>query len=389
MSHLFDAPGAGVALPQPPQQQQQQHPHRCRCCRRIRSPHNARPPLQPHQHKTRDASLHASKATIDDALSADYWRRLAAAVARGPPPAAAADGSGGSGGDAEPPPLHVGDAATMAAARPAAVQPARAKDLRAQVDEAGVAQVSAAELGLPPALVASLARGVEGLLRAGWPASFVVVFDEAWALIERASALVAAATGAGNACNMDVLAWFVDPNLGHAGFSPHRDRQPDDAAATFRPSDGSAMYATCWVALTDAVPENSCLYVLPRYADPGYTEGDPDDENAPDPLSRALASKEAYQHVRALPCPAGAAALFTHRIIHWGAAGRKGYPTPRISISFGCADDSYEPPYFDRGHLPFPPLELRVALTAAQQLAYHERFPATARCARGAGGFSV
>lgn len=66
---------------------------------------------------------------------------------------------------------------------------------------------------------------------------------------------------------------YVDPNKGHAGFSPHRDRQPPDAAATFRP-DGSAMYSTCWVALTDAVPDNSCLYVLPRHADPGYVDGD-------------------------------------------------------------------------------------------------------------------
>jgi hypothetical protein len=50
----------------------------------------------------------------------------------------------------------------------------------------------------------------------------------------------------GNACNLDILAWYVDPNAGQAGFSPHRDRQPDDAAATFR-RDGSAMYATAWV----------------------------------------------------------------------------------------------------------------------------------------------
>jgi hypothetical protein len=68
--------------------------------------------------------------------------------------------------------------------------------------------------------------------------------SQAWLLIERMSSLMAAATG--NACNMDVLAWYVDPNAGAAGFSPHRDRQPGDAAATFR-ADGSAMYTTAWV----------------------------------------------------------------------------------------------------------------------------------------------
>lgn len=34
---------------------------------------------------------------------------------------------------------------------------------------------------------------------------------------------------------------YVDPNDGATGFPPHRDRQPDDSPATFRP-DGSAMW---------------------------------------------------------------------------------------------------------------------------------------------------
>lgn len=58
---------------------------------------------------------------------------------------------------------------------------------------------------------------------------------------------------------------YVDPSRGDAGFSPHRDRQPDSSPATFRP-DGTAMYATLWLPLTDATPENSCLYVIPRWA---------------------------------------------------------------------------------------------------------------------------
>lgn len=50
-----------------------------------------------------------------------------------------------------------------------------------------------------------------------------------------------------------------------------------------------------------------------RFADPGYYEGDPEDDDAPDPLTAALPNKEAYQHIRALPCPAGSACIFTHR----------------------------------------------------------------------------
>ncbi len=53
--------------------------------------------------------------------------------------------------------------------------------------------------------------------------------------------------------------------------------------------------------------------VLPRCrpADPGYATGDADD--GPDPLQVALASKESYQCIRALPAEAGAAVVFTHR----------------------------------------------------------------------------
>ncbi|KAF6257515.1 hypothetical protein COO60DRAFT_1223221 [Scenedesmus sp. NREL 46B-D3] len=215
---------------------------------------------------------------------------------------------------------------------------------------------------------------VVSLIRHGWPPSLLVVYDEAWALVQQASALMADATG-GNRVNMDILAWYVDPSRGDAGFSPHRDRQPDDTPATFRP-DGSAMYATLWLPLTDASPENSCLYVIPRFADPGYFEGDADGDDAADPLTVALPTKTAYQHVRALPSPAGSACIFTHRTIHWGSQGRRGCPTPRISISWGCADDAYEPPYFGRHHLPCPPLALRLALAGAQMVVYHERFPA-------------
>jgi ectoine hydroxylase-related dioxygenase (phytanoyl-CoA dioxygenase family) len=76
----------------------------------------------------------------------------------------------------------------------------------------------------------------------------------------------------GNEPSMDFLAWYVDTRCGDSGFSPHRDRQPDNAAATFR-KDGTAKFTTCWVPLSDATPDNSCLYVIPRRHDPGYTAG--------------------------------------------------------------------------------------------------------------------
>eukprot|EP00877_Chromochloris_zofingiensis_P008660 jgi/Chrzof1/4047/Cz13g18120.t1 len=296
------------------------------------------------------AELQCSAQKLADVFDASYWAKIC-------------------------PELHMGTG-DMAAAPAVALKESRVTDLRDQMEHAGIAQVPSGLLQLS-VNNRDLAVAVVQLLQHGWPPSFLMVFDELWCIIHQLSGVMKEVTG--NACNMDVLAWYVDPNQGQRGFAPHRDRQPDDAAATFR-ADGSAMYATCWVPFTAATPDNSCLYVIPKYADPGYTAGDPEDDDAPDPLQAALSSKEAYQHIRALPAEPGSAVIFTHRIIHWGSQGREGYhKSPRISMSFACADDAYEPPYLSRQYLPFPPLELRVALAAAQMIIYHERFECSAR----------
>ena len=95
----------------------------------------------------------------------------------------------------------------------------------------------------------------------------------------------------------------VDPAAGAAGWPPHRDRvsprphaqhcpclsaprptfaqlEPcrlcqgtDESASAFR-ADGTPHYCTVWVALTDATPANSCLMVVPKDKDKGYSEGD-------------------------------------------------------------------------------------------------------------------
>eukprot|EP01024_Parvocaulis_polyphysoides_P007569 TRINITY_DN12249_c0_g2_i1.p1 TRINITY_DN12249_c0_g2~~TRINITY_DN12249_c0_g2_i1.p1 ORF type:complete len:431 (+),score=84.77 TRINITY_DN12249_c0_g2_i1:103-1395(+) len=206
----------------------------------------------------------------------------------------------------------------------------------------------------------------------GWPPSFLMVFDQIWQLVSHAEKFMSEATG--NLCNYDMLAWYIDPSKGDSGFSPHRDRQPDDAKSTFR-TDGSPKYSTCWIAFTDANPDNSCLHFIPAKDDPGYMEGDLEGVNDPDPLQRSLPDKESFQKIKAAPVEKGGAVIFTHRVIHWGSQGRKGYDIPRVSMSFGCADDEFEKSYLDRKFLPYPPFELRVALVCAQMISYYQRFP--------------
>ena len=152
--------------------------------------------------------------------------------------------------------------------------------------------------------------------------------------------------------------------------------------------DGTPKYATAWVALTDASPDNSCLYFIPRGADPGYTAGDDCAAVASlgggDALRACLPTAEAMQRIRAVPAAAGSAVLFSHRTFHWGSAGRRGCTAPRVAMSFGAACPSFEAPYLTGAQgtargvagagVPFPRLAARLALAAAQCIAYADRF---------------
>lgn len=95
-----------------------------------------------------------------------------------------------------------------------------------------------------------------------------------------------------------------------------------------------------------AVPRHGLVNHAPLLA------GDLEEEGAPSPLEAALPNKAAYQHIRALPCDAGSAVIFTHRIIHWGSAATKRAPCPRIAISFVFADPTFEVRKCGRARVP-------------------------------------
>lgn len=235
-------------------------------------------------------------------------------------------------------------------------------------------------------LTLKLKEGIAVLHKQGCPATFVLLYDETWEMARLALETLSDATHPSNVFNFDILAWYIDPRENVAGFSPHRDRQPDDTKSSFH-DNGQAKYVTMWTALSDATPENSCLYVIPKPFDPGYTEGDcdgTDDEKRGGPLSRALPSKESFQNIRALPRKARQSLLFTHRILHWGSRGNPHSSVanePRIAISFVCSDPSFEEPYLKDPQFP-PTFETRLLLVCAQLLIYYQRFSLSKNCIR-------
>eukprot|EP00750_Incisomonas_marina_P032560 INCI9218.3.p1 GENE.INCI9218.3~~INCI9218.3.p1 ORF type:complete len:303 (-),score=37.54 INCI9218.3:773-1681(-) len=220
-------------------------------------------------------------------------------------------------------------------------------------------------------LIKRLAAGVEQLLALGHPPSAISMFDEAWLLAASLSPLIEELTG-----NVPLGDWFTFHVHGgaksqsdlvrnpssrpRAGWGPHRDRPGgvDQADAQLAPGfreDGSPMYTTVWVALTDATPDNSCLYFLPACNDPGYKKQGDNIEGVFDDLSR-------WQAISAQPVNAGGFLVFSHRTLHWGSLAKEEQP-PRIALSFAFADPAFETPFFDpKKHLPLPPLRLRAAL---------------------------
>ncbi len=98
--------------------------------------------------------------------------------------------------------------------------------LKQRLDDDGYYQVDAPALNLSGNHT-KLAQGVVALEAHGWPATFIIMYDEAWTIAHEVEHLVRKTSG-GCTNNLDMLAWKIDANMGEAGFSPHRDRQPDE-----------------------------------------------------------------------------------------------------------------------------------------------------------------
>jgi hypothetical protein len=172
------------------------------------------------------------------------------------------------------------------------------------------------------------------LAAAGYPTGFASVYDEYWRLFAGLRGLLEPLLGAGCAMVPDGLWTFLVPpgDPGRSGWSslaPHRDAIGPDAhlLATGQPSILNA-----WIALTDATPLSSCMYVLPASLDEGYATREP--------LS---APQVPLQDVRALPAPAGSVLGWTSHLLHWGGRSSPRAAGPRVSAALYLQREDVEP----------------------------------------------
>lgn len=151
----------------------------------------------------------------------------------------------------------------------------------------------------------------------GFPV-FAFVYDAFWSLLLRVREVLEPVIGADFRVLPDFWAWWVAPDPNASGWRPHRDRD----LGTVRP-DGTPEVVSAWFALSDATPENGCIYVLPASRDRRYHS-----------YGRDFARIEAWPDIRALPVPAGSLLVWTHQLLHWGGRSSARAAGPRISIAF-------------------------------------------------------
>lgn len=214
---------------------------------------------------------------------------------------------------------------------------------------------------IPPKETRRLQEGVEALQRVGLPPIFCFVYDDYWVTLKRLKGILERFAGPGFLVLPDFWAWYVDHRSPGSGWSAHRDLRVPVTGKDSRPE-----ILTVWIALTDATPDNACLYVLPLDLDPLY----------PHLLQKEFQPK--LESARALPVRAGGMLLWHANLFHW--SGRNGgYAAhPRISFAFSLQRQGrealYHPPIALEGRLT---IDDRLVLIAAQFERYRHRFPSS------------
>jgi hypothetical protein len=218
---------------------------------------------------------------------------------------------------------------------------------------------------VPEAHVNRLRDCIATLQQHSIPLPFVFVYDEAWQLFAGFAAFLGTVLGAEYRALPDFWAWRVIPSDNAAGWWPHRDKNnpvvdPDNAPQSL----------TIWVALTNAVALNGCIYVLPMHRDSCFKNRVWDSEDN--------AEVREPQNIRALPATAGSMLAWNQNLLHWGGRASRLGTEPRSSISMEFQRGDKEPqnnPLLDPQSA--PSFHRRLGLIGKQIWQYRHMYPLT------------
>lgn len=252
------------------------------------------------------------------------------------------------------PGFHIGDADFFARGRPLELGANLREDLKGQLRHDGYFQESGLDFGVDFAQMATLVRAITA---AGLPPVFAYLFDEFWLPFHRLHPWLTALLG-GYAVMPDFWVWNLEPDKGHAGWAPHRDKNYNALLA-----DRSPKALTVWIPLTTAVPLNGCMYIVPASQDPVYA------------TARDAEFKFDLAGIRALPAEPGDVLMWTQAVLHWGGRTSPRAKASRVSMAFefqrGDIPPYAEPLLKPRTLIPF---EARLRLIGMQIMQYKHMY---------------
>lgn len=237
---------------------------------------------------------------------------------------------------------------------PAAVQVSKAEldAVRRMLIEEGYFKI---ENFFEPEHISALTACAKKLHAERWPETFAYVYDEFWLFFQRTAFVMSELLGRDYKLLPSIWVFYLEQNSSSTGWLPHRDR------ARIRTLDrqGYPHSINIWLPLTDATPENGCMYVLPKDFDEHYN-GD-----------MLIQKVNNFQDIRALPARVGDFLGWNETIFHWSGRSSKLAKEPRISMATIYQDSRIHPlewPLIDP--LQVPPFLDRVGLIAQQFLRY-------------------
>jgi ectoine hydroxylase-related dioxygenase (phytanoyl-CoA dioxygenase family) len=211
-------------------------------------------------------------------------------------------------------------------------------------------------------LAPRLAEAVETFRALNIPSVFIFLFDEAWECFYALHPMLRLILGEPYYMLPDFWAWHVDPQRAEAGWGPHRER----GRVTLK-GNGEPVSLSVWIPLTESVPDNGCIYLVPANRDPVYgTEKE----------NNWKSENFELQSVRALPAAPGDFLCWNQAVIHWGGGSSRFASDPRMSMSLEFQSGKIAP--FNEPLLPSlnnPSFAARLALVGQQILQYRHRYP--------------
>lgn len=184
---------------------------------------------------------------------------------------------------------------------------------------------------IPTTILHEMHECVENVISAGFPATFALVYDVYYQAFAYVHSIFRSILGEGYKLVPNFWVYYIQPNDNGKGFEPHRDAEYENTID----SNGMPNVVTFWIAIADANPLNSCMYVLPSNRDPEYADAIKN--------LKTGATKFALEDIRALPAKAGTLSCWDQYLFHWGSRSSKHAKFPRISYAAYCQKGDIPP----------------------------------------------